>query len=79
MFTERWIRFEALEFHSSVEKIAYDKEHVIKMRPLDATFFEVLRFRVRPPRGKELPLQVRAIMKLAGSKVSVDFENWCCF
>lgn len=62
-------RFEALEFHSTVDNAAYNKEHMIRLRPIDACFFEILRFRVRPPKGRELPLQIMAIMKIAGSKV----------
>lgn len=31
MYTDRWIRYEALEFHSAVDKAAFDKEHTIKL------------------------------------------------
>ena len=41
MYTERWIRFENLEFHSSVDKNTFDREHVIKFLPPDGCFFEV--------------------------------------
>uniref|UniRef100_A0A8R1HRU0 SHD domain-containing protein n=1 Tax=Caenorhabditis japonica TaxID=281687 RepID=A0A8R1HRU0_CAEJA len=41
MYTERWIRFEALEFHSIVNKPEFDKEQVISFSPPDGCFFEV--------------------------------------
>jgi len=69
MYTERWIRLEALELHSTVGRDALAKDFAIRLQPLDATFFEVLRFRVRPPKSKELPLLIRCTMRIAGSKV----------
>jgi len=65
-----------MEFHSTVDMTAYNNDHMIRLRPLDACFFEVLRFRVRPPKGRELPLQVMAIMKIAGSKVNTRVKPW---
>ncbi|KAK5982653.1 Adaptor complexe medium subunit family protein, partial [Trichostrongylus colubriformis] len=49
MYTERWIRFEEVEFHSTVDKAAFDNEQVIRLSPPDGCFFEVMRFRIRPP------------------------------
>lgn len=42
MYTERWIRFECLEFHNTVEQEAFEKEQVIRLSPPDGCFFEVL-------------------------------------
>uniref|UniRef100_A0A1I7U817 Protein stoned-B n=2 Tax=Caenorhabditis tropicalis TaxID=1561998 RepID=A0A1I7U817_9PELO len=74
MYTERWIRFEALEFHSIVNKPEFDKEQVISFSPPDGCFFEIMRFRVRPPRNREKAMTVKAIMKIAGSKVEIRLE-----
>jgi hypothetical protein len=41
MYTERWIRYENLEFHNTVDTNAFNKEHVIRMSPPDACFYEV--------------------------------------
>lgn len=41
MYTERWIRFENVEFHNTVDKDAFEKEHVIRLSPPDGCFFEV--------------------------------------
>uniref|UniRef100_A0A9J2P5U7 MHD domain-containing protein n=1 Tax=Ascaris lumbricoides TaxID=6252 RepID=A0A9J2P5U7_ASCLU len=74
MYTERWIRFENVEFHNVVEKEAFDKEQVIRFSPPDGCFFEVMRFRVRPPKNREKPLTVKCIMKIAGSKIEIRLE-----
>ncbi|CBW48340.1 Putative stoned B-like protein [Caenorhabditis elegans] len=74
MYTERWIRFEALEFHSIVNKPEFDKEQVIAFSPPDGCFFEIMRFRVRPPRNREKAMTVKSIMKIAGSKVEIRIE-----
>ncbi|PIO75194.1 adaptor complexe medium subunit family protein [Teladorsagia circumcincta] len=74
MYTERWIRFEEVEFHSTVDKEAFDSEQVIRLSPPDGCFFEVMRFRIRPPRNREKALTVKSIMKIAGSKVEIRIE-----
>ncbi|VDN08040.1 unnamed protein product [Thelazia callipaeda] len=74
MYTERWIRFENLEFHNTVEKEAFEKEQVIRLSPPDGCFFEVMRFRVRPPKNREKPLTVKCVMKIAGSKIEIRIE-----
>ncbi|CAO4380618.1 unnamed protein product [Caenorhabditis nigoni] len=74
MYTERWIRFEALEFNSIINKPEFDKEQVISFSPPDGCFFEIMRFRVRPPRNREKAMTVKAIMKIAGSKVEIRLE-----
>ncbi|EJW72678.1 hypothetical protein WUBG_16416, partial [Wuchereria bancrofti] len=40
MYTERWIRFENLEFHNTVEKEVFEKEQIIRLSPPDGCFFE---------------------------------------
>ncbi|VDO21728.1 unnamed protein product [Haemonchus placei] len=74
MYTERWIRFEEVEFHSTVDKAAFDSEHVIRLSPPDGCFFEVMRFRIRPPKNREKALSIKAVMKIAGSKVEIRIE-----
>ncbi|KAE9415829.1 hypothetical protein Angca_002572 [Angiostrongylus cantonensis] len=74
MYTERWIRFEEVEFHSTVDMIAFEKEQVIRLSPPDSCFFEVMRFRIRPPKNREKPLNIKATMKIAGSKVEIRIE-----
>ncbi|CDW56546.1 protein UNC 41, b [Trichuris trichiura] len=74
MYTERWIRFEECEFHSTVDKEAYDRDQVIRLKPLDACFVEVFRFRVRPPKLRELPLRISATMNIMGSKIEIRIE-----
>ncbi|CAD6189507.1 unnamed protein product [Caenorhabditis auriculariae] len=74
MHTERWIRFEALEFHSIVDRNEFDKEQVIRFSPPDGCFFEIMRFRIRPPRNREKAMTVKSIMKIAGSKVEIRIE-----
>lgn len=41
MYTERWIRFENIEFHNTVENRAFDDDQVIRYQPPDGCFFEV--------------------------------------
>lgn len=66
--TEEWIRVEDYEFHSCVETPEFESTKVIKLRPPDATFFELMRFRVRPPRQRELPIQLTAVLKVRSAK-----------
>lgn len=40
-----------------------------RFKPPDACYIELMRFRVRPPRNRELPLQLKAIMCVTGNKV----------
>ncbi|CAD5232743.1 unnamed protein product [Bursaphelenchus xylophilus] len=74
MYTERWIRFEGMEFHSSVDQKEWDEEQVVKVTPPDACFFEILRFRIRPPKNREKPLSVKSVMKIAGSKIEIKID-----
>lgn len=74
--TEEWIRLEDWELHSTVDKEEFENpdSRIIKLVPPDATFFELMRFRVRPPRNRELPLQISANMSVSRTKVSIDCE-----
>jgi len=70
--TEQWIRYENIEFHSIVDKKAFEKnDHIIKFRPPDACYLEIMRFRVRPPRARELPMQARCTFIITGQKVEI--------
>lgn len=74
--TEEWIRLEACELHSTVDKDEFEnpESKIIKLSPPDATFFELMRFRIRPPRNRELPLQVSANMTVTRTKVSINCD-----
>lgn len=54
------------------DEIVYLK--VIKLRPPDATFFELMRFRVRPPRQRELPIQLTAVLRVSPPKVQLKAD-----
>lgn len=69
--TEEWIRLEKCEFHSCVLVDEFDKHRNIKCHPPDACFFELMRFRIRPPRNRELPLQVKTTMSVIGNRVEI--------
>ena len=70
--TEQWIRYENIEFHSVVNKKAFDAEdHIIKFQPPDGCYIEVMRFRTRPPRARELPMQARCKFIINGNKVEI--------
>lgn len=74
--TDEWIRLEAWELHSTVDKEDFENvdSRAIKFMPPDATFFELMRFRVRPPKNRELPLQVSANMSVTRTKISINVE-----
>ncbi|GIX90904.1 protein stoned-B [Caerostris extrusa] len=69
--TEEWIRLEDCEFHSCVIQDEFYKNRVIKFHPPDACLFELLRFRIRPPKNRELPLQVRVFMTVSNTSVEI--------
>ncbi|XP_052742316.1 protein stoned-B-like [Bicyclus anynana] len=69
--TEEWIRVEEPEFHACVQPQAFDDEQIIKFKPPDACYIELMRFRVRPPKNRELPLQLKAAWCVAGNKVEL--------
>ncbi|XP_017487254.1 PREDICTED: protein stoned-B [Rhagoletis zephyria] len=69
--TEEWIRLEAVEFHSVVNQEEYERTRTIKFQPPDANYIELLRFRVRPPKNRELPLQLKATWCVTGNKVEL--------
>ncbi|KAJ8922866.1 hypothetical protein NQ315_007901 [Exocentrus adspersus] len=69
--TEEWIRLEEVEFHSCVQQDDYNDTHIIKFKPPDACYIELLRYRVRPPRNRELPLQLKAQICITGYKVEL--------
>nr|XP_031850150.1 LOW QUALITY PROTEIN: uncharacterized protein LOC116435092 [Nomia melanderi] len=69
--TEEWIRLENVEFHACVQQDEYEKSRIIKFKPPDACYIELMRFRVRPPKNRELPLQLKAVMCITGNKVEL--------
>jgi len=40
-----------------------------RFKPPDACYIELMRFRVRPPKNRELPIQLKAVMCITGNKV----------
>lgn len=67
--TEEWIRLEGVEFHACVQQDEYERTRTIKFKPPDACYIELMRFRVRPPKNRELPLQLKATWIVTGNKV----------
>ncbi|CAD0197981.1 unnamed protein product [Chrysodeixis includens] len=67
--TEEWIRVEDTEFHACVQPDEFTSTQIIKFKPPDACYIELMRFRVRPPKNRELPLQLKAVWCVTGNKV----------
>ena len=68
--TEQWIRYEDVQFHPIIDRKAFEKnDHIISFRPPDATYLELMRFRTRPPKARELPMQARCVFQTSGNKV----------
>ncbi|XP_050430401.1 LOW QUALITY PROTEIN: protein stoned-B-like [Adelges cooleyi] len=72
--TEEWIRLEGVEFHNCVQQDEYDRTRTIKFKPPDACYIELMRFRVRPPKNRELPLQLKTTMNITGNKVELKAD-----
>ncbi|KAF2364331.1 Mu domain [Trinorchestia longiramus] len=72
--TEEWIRLEAIEFHCCVEQEIFDSTRHIKFKPPDACYIELMRFRVRPPKNRELPLQIKTKIITEGPRVEIQSE-----
>ena len=67
--TEQWIRYEDVQFHPIIDRKAFEKnDHIISFRPPDATYLELMRFRTRPPKARELPMQARCVFQTSGNK-----------
>ncbi|KAK7021026.1 hypothetical protein SK128_012436, partial [Halocaridina rubra] len=71
VITEEWIRLEAVEFHCCVNKDDFEKTQHIKFKPPDACYIELMRFRVRPPKNRELPLQIKTKITIQGRRVDI--------
>ncbi|UYV74250.1 stnB [Cordylochernes scorpioides] len=69
--TEEWIRLEDVHFHSCVKMDDFEASRSIKFQPPDACLFELLRFRIRPPKRRELPLQLKASMVVVDTRVEI--------
>ncbi|KAF5290563.1 hypothetical protein FQA39_LY14692 [Lamprigera yunnana] len=74
VITEEWIRLEDVEFHSCVQQDDYENSHIIKFKPPDACYIELMRFRVRPPKNRELPLQLKTTFNVTGNKVIIKAD-----
>ncbi|XP_042215361.1 protein stoned-B-like [Homarus americanus] len=72
--TEEWIRLEAVEFHCCVNSEEFETTQHIKFKPPDACYIELIRFRVRPPKNRELPLQVKTKVTIQGRRVDIFCE-----
>ena len=42
-----------------------------RFRPPDACYLEIMRFRVRPPKARELPMQARCNFQITGQRVEI--------
>ncbi|KAI4464092.1 ap complex subunit mu [Holotrichia oblita] len=69
--TEEWIRLEEVEFHSCVQQDEYEKSHIIRFKPPDACYIELMRFRIRPPKNRELPLQLKPTICISGNRIEL--------
>uniref|UniRef100_A0A1B0CGV6 Uncharacterized protein n=2 Tax=Lutzomyia longipalpis TaxID=7200 RepID=A0A1B0CGV6_LUTLO len=72
--TEEWIRLEGVEFHNCVQQDEYERTRTIKFQPPDACYIELMRFRVRPPKNRELPLQIKATWCVTGNRVELRVD-----
>ncbi|XP_076060752.1 stoned B isoform X2 [Oratosquilla oratoria] len=74
VITEEWIRLEAVEFHCCVNNEEFENSKHIKFKPPDACYIELMRFRVRPPKNRELPLQIKTQIMIDGRRVDISSE-----
>ena len=42
-----------------------------RFRPPDACYLEIMRFRVRPPKARELPISARCVFQITGQRVEI--------
>lgn len=47
-----------------------DYIYIYRFQPPDACYIELMRFRVRPPKNRELPFQLKAVWCVTGNKVN---------
>ncbi|XP_037078765.1 protein stoned-B-like [Pollicipes pollicipes] len=67
--TEEWIRLEDVEFHNAIDLQAFKESQILKFKPPDGCYIELMRFRVRPPKSRELPLQAKIKYTILQNKV----------
>ncbi len=72
--TEEWIRCEDYELHTTIQPDMWEKEKVLRFRPLDACRYEIMRFRCRPRINKELPLQIRVQWLVEGKHIEIKSD-----
>lgn len=56
---------------TKLENLGWRCIFIFRFRPPDACYIEVMRFRIRPPKARELPMQARCIFEITGNKVSI--------
>lgn len=49
----------------------FEQTQTIKFKPPDASYLELMRFRVRPPRRRELPLQIKTTFITTGQRIEI--------
>ncbi|XP_037078797.1 protein stoned-B-like [Pollicipes pollicipes] len=69
--TEEWIRLEDVEFHNAIDLQAFKESQILKFKPPDGCYIELMRFRVRPPKSRELPLQAKIKYTILQNKVEI--------
>ncbi|XP_043190719.1 protein stoned-B-like [Amphibalanus amphitrite] len=72
--TEEWIRLEDVQFHNIIDLQAFKESQILKFKPPDGCYIELMRFRVRPPRSRELPLQVKVKYTILQNKVDISAD-----
>lgn len=74
--TEQWISPEAFVLNENVlDKDEFERTHALRCVQMpDNLWVELVRFRTRPKRNYELPLQVRACMYVTGRRVEIRIE-----
>ena len=69
--TDEWIRLQLPEFHSCVDAEEFDNTNMIRFHPLDASQFELFRFRISLRPNLELPLQCRVQQTVTKTKIEI--------
>ena len=74
--TEQWISPELFELNENVvDKEEFEKTHCLKCVGMpDNLLVEIMRYRTRPRRNYELPLQVRCYMNMVNRQIQIRCE-----